>query len=107
MISRRWTAPVPKNLRQVYTDYIMGTGFVEYASTPGNRGAFLLIRDEGERSYFTALTFWDNVEAIKAFAGEDYRAAKYYPKDDEFLLEKPDTVEHEEMVFGQAEATSF
>jgi len=30
------------------------------------------------------ITFWENLEAIKNFAGEDYEKAKYYPEDKDF-----------------------
>jgi hypothetical protein len=33
------------------------------------------------------LTMWDNLEAIRGFAGEDVLTAKHYPEDKEFLVE--------------------
>ena len=32
-------------------------------------------------------TFWESLDAIRAFAGEDVEKAKYYPEDTGFLLE--------------------
>jgi hypothetical protein len=40
------------------------------------------------------LTFWDDVDAIKRFAGEDYQQARYYDFDDDFLIEKEAFVLH-------------
>lgn len=100
MITRKWTAPVPQDKRDAYIAYIMQTGFSEYKETPGNLGAFLQLRDEAGLTYFTAMTFWDSYDSIKAFAGDDYTLAKYYPKDDAFLTEKPKYVEHEEIVYA-------
>lgn len=34
------------------------------------------------------------MEAIKAFAGEDLRRARYFPEDDRYLLTRPDHVHH-------------
>jgi hypothetical protein len=34
------------------------------------------------------LAFWDDVEAIKRFAGEDFELAQYYDFDDAFLIER-------------------
>ena len=45
-------------------------------------------------THFTTLTFWDSVEAIRAFAGPDYERARYYPEDDEYLLEREPGVTH-------------
>lgn len=35
---------------------------------------------------------------MRAFAGEDYKTARYYPDDDRFLLSKPEFVTHFEVV---------
>jgi hypothetical protein len=47
------------------------------------------------------MTFWENMEVIKGFAGEEVEVAKYYPEDKEFLLEFEPTVVHYEVV-GQS-----
>lgn len=99
MILRKWTAPIPVWKRDEYIDYIMQTGFAEYRNTKGNLCAFLTIKEQDNKLYFTTLTFWDSYESIKRFAGVDYEKAKYYPKDDEFLIEKPLYVEHQEIIY--------
>jgi hypothetical protein len=40
------------------------------------------------------LSFWDSVQAIAAFAGEDIERAVYYPEDDRYLLERDPRVVH-------------
>ena len=75
MIARIWSGAVRLDDADVYADYIRQTGFAEYAQTPGNRGAWMLRRDQGDRSEFIALSLWDSVEAIRAFAGDDIEAA--------------------------------
>jgi heme-degrading monooxygenase HmoA len=57
-----------------------------YAQTPGNRGAWLLRRDQGDRTEFIALLLWDSVDAIRAFAGDDIEAAVLYPEDERYLV---------------------
>ena len=44
------------------------------------------------------MTFWESLEAIRDFAGDDIEAAKYYPEDRDFLLEFEPTVVHYEVV---------
>jgi hypothetical protein len=51
----------------------------------------------GNLAHFEMLTFWDDVEAIKRFAGETYQAARYYDFDDDFLVEKEPFVLHFEV----------
>ena len=64
------------------------TGVAAYRSTPGNRGAWMLRRDVGDRTEFVMFTLWDSLDAVKAFAGEDYERAVFYPEDDRYLVER-------------------
>jgi hypothetical protein len=41
----------------------------DYTATPGNRGAWCLHRTGGDVTHFLDLTFWDDFDAIKRFAG--------------------------------------
>jgi heme-degrading monooxygenase HmoA len=81
-----------------YGGYMVETGFGEYGTTPGNRGAWLLRRDDNGRSEFITFSLWENRDAVVAFAGEDIEAAVYYPEDERYLLEKEPTVRHFEIV---------
>jgi hypothetical protein len=49
---------------------------------------------EGNVAHFEMLTFWDDVDAIKRFAGEDFQLAKYYDFDPMFLVELEPNVRH-------------
>jgi heme-degrading monooxygenase HmoA len=79
---------------EAYAAYIRPTGLAAYTSTEGNRGAYLLHRTQGDRTEFIALSFWDDVDAIAAFAGDDIDAAVFYPEDDRFLIDHETTVQH-------------
>ncbi|AUX72694.1 hypothetical protein EPYR_01960 [Erwinia pyrifoliae DSM 12163] len=50
----------------------------------------------GERPVITNLaTWWEDLEAIKAFAGENYPVAVTYPDDEQFqLLSDPYVFQH-------------
>jgi hypothetical protein len=52
-------------------------------------------------THFITLTFWRDIDSIKAFAGEEVETAKYYPEDADYLLEFEPTVVHYE-VAGQS-----
>jgi heme-degrading monooxygenase HmoA len=97
MIARIWRGPVPKAKKDAYVDYIERTGLADYARIPGNRGVYLLLKDEGDEVEFITLTFWEGWDAIKAFAGEDVVKARYYPEDKDFLTRFDETVEHFEV----------
>jgi heme-degrading monooxygenase HmoA len=97
VIARIWRGAVRRSDGDAYADYIKATGFDEYKRTPGNRGAWILRRDAGELTEFITFSLWDSLDAVKAFAGEDYEAAKYYPEDDRFLVERDDRTAHYEV----------
>jgi heme-degrading monooxygenase HmoA len=81
-----------------YADYIGRTGMAEYRSTPGNQGAWMLRRDDGDRSEIITFSLWDSRDSIRAFAGEDIDQAVYYAEDDRFLIERDSLVRHYEIV---------
>lgn len=73
------------------------TGIEGYQGTPGNRGAWLLWRTEGDRAEFVTVSFRDSREAIEAFAGQDISTAVFYADDEQFLIERDLTVNHYEV----------
>jgi len=105
MIARIWQGVVRLDDADVYADYIRETGFAEYAQTSGNRGAWMLRRDEGDRTEFITLSLWDSVDAIRAFAGDDIEAAVLYPEDARYLVGGESTVTHYQVV-DQVEGNS-
>jgi heme-degrading monooxygenase HmoA len=97
MIARIWRGVVRREDADVYGRYIGETGLAGYAATAGNRGAWLLRRDDGERTEFVTFTLWDSLDAIRSFAGDDPETAVYYPEDDRYLIERDITVKHYEV----------
>ena len=97
MIARVWKGVVRRADADTYADYIRETGFAEYTDTPGNRGAWMLRRDEDDRTEFVTLSHWESVDAIRAFAGDDIEAAVLYPEDERYLIGGESTVTHYEI----------
>ena len=97
MIARRWRGWTRAEDADEYLRYIRETGLQEYRDTPGNRGAWTLRREDGDRVEFVTLSFWASMEAVKAFAGPEPDRAVYYPEDERFLVEQEDTVDHYEL----------
>ena len=64
--------------------------------TPGNLGARVRRETQGEWEHFFLATYWENLEAIKAFAGEQYQIAVTYPNDEQYeLLSDPYVFQHQ------------
>ncbi len=95
MIARMWRGWVRTELIEEYVDIVERTGMAEYRATPGNHGAQLLTRDlGGGRTELVTLSWWTDLDAIRAFAGDDIEVAKYYPEDEPYLLDRETTVSH-------------
>ena len=91
VIARIWKGWIATGDTQTYVDYITGTGLKEYRETPGNLGAQMLTREVITRSW------WDSLDSIRAFAGDDIEAAVFYPDDDQYLVERETRVTHHEV----------
>ncbi len=98
MIVRMWHGRVPTAKAQAYRQFLNDRAIPDYQSVPGNLGVYILERQEGEVTHFVTLTYWENMAAIRGFAGQDVERAKYYPEDKDFLLEFEPTVVHYEVV---------
>lgn len=99
MIARIWHGRTTIERAEEYLQYLNETGIPDYRETPGNSGAYVLRRIEGDIAHFQTVSFWESIESIKQFDGEDCERARYYPRDEEFLLELEPKVKHFEL-FG-------
>jgi len=94
MIARIWHGAVPVAKSDEYLERMRTVALPDYKSTVGNRGAFCLHRVQGDVAHFNMLTFWEDIEAIKRFAGNDFESARYYDFDRSFLIELEPNVQH-------------
>jgi heme-degrading monooxygenase HmoA len=97
LIARIWRGAVRQADGDAYARYMKATGVRGYADTPGNRGVWMLRRDVADRTEFVMVTVWDSLQAIKAFAGDDYETAVFYPEDERFLVRRDDKAAHYEV----------
>ncbi len=98
MIVRMWHGTVPAAKAGEYREFLKARAIPDYESVEGNMSVHILERSEGAITHFVTLTFWKNMDAVRAFAGEDVAAAKYYPEDKDFLIEMEPAVVHYEVV---------
>jgi heme-degrading monooxygenase HmoA len=88
MIARVWKGAVRRGDGDAYAKYMRETGVAGYIKTPGNHGVWMLRRDVDDRTEFVMFTLWDSLDSVKAFAGENYENAVFYPEDERFLIER-------------------
>jgi heme-degrading monooxygenase HmoA len=93
-IARLWHGRVPADKADAYLDLMERVAVPDYRAVAGNLAAYALRRDEGDVTHVLMLTFWESLDAIRAFAGDPIETAKYYDFDADYLLELEPTVTH-------------
>jgi len=97
MIARIWRGHTRSEDAESYTKFLERTGLADYRATPGNVGAAILRRVGTATAEFLVLSFWEDFDAVRRFAGPDAEKAHYYPEDDHYLLGKEPHVTHYEL----------
>jgi heme-degrading monooxygenase HmoA len=82
MISRIWHGWTTPENADVYEDLLKSEIFVGIGERQieGYRGIHLLRRDAGDEVEFVTLMWFDSLEAVRAFAGDEYEVAVVPPK---------------------------
>jgi heme-degrading monooxygenase HmoA len=98
LVARIWHGVVPAAKGDAYAGYLRRTGVPDCRATPGNRGVDVLRRTVGGETHFLFVSFWESIDAIRGFAGDDVERAHYYPEDRDYLIELEPTVTHYEVI---------
>ena len=102
MIAREWKARCPLRHKAGFIEYLYQTGVKETSETAGFKGAQIFTRevtvDTVGMVEITLISYWDALESIKAFAGEEVDVARLYPEDDKYQLQPDTFVSHYEVV---------
>ncbi len=105
MIARIWHGKTDKASFESYSEFLNQRAIPDYQKTEGFEGLTFLRKIIAKEAHFTLITYWTNLEVIKNFAGNDIEKAKYYPEDDDFLLEFEENVDHFEVFAGGPQTT--
>jgi heme-degrading monooxygenase HmoA len=98
MIARVWRGWTDASRAGEYVEYLNRTGVPGLRGTPGNLAVYVLHRlVDDDRTEFVVMSLWDSLESVKAFAGDDVSIARFYPRDDEFLVERKRHCDHYEV----------
>ena len=87
-IMRLWHGEVALEQADEYEKFMIEKAAPDYSSVAGLLNLYFQRKDEKTKAHFLLVTIWDSLESIKKFAGAEPELAKYYPEDDDFLLEK-------------------
>ncbi|RJE71948.1 antibiotic biosynthesis monooxygenase [Reichenbachiella sp. MSK19-1] len=97
MIARIWKGKTKVEDLEAYSAFMKARAIPDYKQTDGFIKLTFLRRIDDTHAYFRLVTYWENLDVIKNFAGEDPEKAKYYPEDKKYLIDFPDTVTHYEV----------
>jgi len=85
---RLWHGKVAIEKADEYEKFMTTRAVPDYSSVEGLLKLYFQRKNENTVAHFLLVTIWDSLESVKKFAGDNPEIAKYYPEDDDFLLEK-------------------
>ncbi len=90
VIARVWHGKTPRAKADAYEQYL-SAAVTKFPSIPGNLGYQVMRVDGGPDgdaySEFQVISYWESLDAIRAYAGQDVRKTHNLPRDPEFLVD--------------------
>lgn len=90
-VARIWRGRTRRADAEAYAGYLAEHGIPPLVETA--LAVQLLREDREDESEFVTISWWESVEAMSRFAGEDPMRIHHLPRDPEFLIELPDRVQ--------------
>jgi heme-degrading monooxygenase HmoA len=98
MIARIWHGQVQTMKATEYRSFLNKQAIPDYGSVEGNHGVYIFEKQENERTHFLTLSFWSDKDAIEKFTGSNWKQAKYYAEDTNYLIEFEPNATHYRIV---------
>ncbi len=87
-IMRLWHGRVAIEKADDDEKFLVERAVPDYGSVGGLLKRYFQRRDGDGIAHFFLVTIWNSLGSVKKFAGPESEIAKYYPENDDFLLEK-------------------
>jgi heme-degrading monooxygenase HmoA len=97
MIARIWRGRTKKEDADVYWKFLTQNAEEDCRITKGNRGVSVCKRIVGDYAEFLFISYWESVEAVKTYAGDDIDKAHYFPEDLKYVIDPAKSVDHYEV----------
>lgn len=104
MIGRMWRGWADRDTADGYEEIFKREVTQELSQVAGYRGAYLLRREGGEGVEFVTLTLFDSLDAVRAFAGDQYETAVVLPAAQALLRDFDRTARHYHVAASPDEA---
>jgi heme-degrading monooxygenase HmoA len=89
IIARAWHGKTPREKADEYERYL-AQAITKFPGIKGNLGYQLMRVDGGpdgeQYTEFQVISYWESLEAIHGYAGEDIRRTRDLPRDREYLV---------------------
>jgi heme-degrading monooxygenase HmoA len=102
VIARIWHGWTSPRNADAYEEFLRTKMFPSIHRVRGYVGADLLRRDAGDEIAFVTITRFESLEAVRAFAGEDYEQAVVEPEARALLSRFDERSEHYEVVIDRS-----
>ncbi|MCV3241771.1 hypothetical protein [Mesorhizobium sp. ZC-5] len=89
-LARIWRARTRRADADEYEPYLRAGGIPPLQETA--LGFQLFREDRDEETWFTFISYWSDMERMRAFTKGEPTKVRLLPRDDQFLIEKPDRV---------------
>jgi len=103
VITRLWRGWTASGDGDAYEHFLLEEMFPAMCEIAGFRGAEVLRRRDGDEVAFVTLTRFECLEALRAFAGEDFAQAVIEPRARRLLSHHGATAEHYESATFEAD----
>jgi hypothetical protein len=90
-IARIWRGRTVTARADEYAKYLEEEGIKPLAAKA--LGVHSFREDRAGETEFVTISYWETVEAMSSFAGSDPRRIHHLPRDEEFLIELPRSVQ--------------
>jgi heme-degrading monooxygenase HmoA len=102
MIARTWRGKATAAKAADYQHHFTTHVAVHLKELAGHRGAYLLRREDNGEVEFLAVTLWDSLESIRAFAGQNPDVAIVEPEGRAALSSFDDFARHYDIAYSSA-----
>ena len=100
MIARLWRGWASRENAEAYERFLREQMFPSMQRVPGFRSVELLRRDAGGEIAFVTISRFDSLDAVRAFAGDDYERAVIEPEARALLSRADERSEHFEVAIS-------
>jgi hypothetical protein len=98
MIGRLWHGWTKRENGDRYEELVRSEIAPSYYNIPGYKGAYFFRQEGQDETEFVALTFFENMQAVHRFAGDDYEAPVVPPEARKLLSRFDQKSQHYELI---------